>query len=98
MGGSIGLAARDCVDDAEVVGWGRDPERLRIALERGAVSRTAGSVAEAVDGADLCFACAPVGALPGLVREALAAAGPDCAVTDVGSTKQSLLEIGRAHV
>jgi prephenate dehydrogenase len=32
-----------------------------------------------------------VGALPELVRAALAAAGPDCVVTDVGSTKQGLL-------
>jgi prephenate dehydrogenase len=95
IGGSIGLAAREFVEDPEVVGFGRDPRRVRVALEHGAIDRAAGSVAEAVDGADLCFACAPVGALPGLVREALAAAGPACSVTDVGSTKQSLLrEIG----
>jgi prephenate dehydrogenase len=92
IGGSIGLAAREYLEDAEVVGYGRDPERLRVALERGAIDRAAGSVAKALDGADLCFACAPVGALPKLVREALAAAGPGCAVTDVGSTKQSLLD------
>jgi prephenate dehydrogenase len=91
IGGSIGLAAHEYVEDAEVVGYGRDPQRLRVALERGAIGRVAGSVAEAVDGADLCFACAPVGALPGLVREALAAAAPGCAVTDVGSTKEQLL-------
>ena len=91
IGGSIGLAARDYLEDAEVVGFGRDPGRLAGALERGAIDRTAGSLPEALDGAQMCFACAPVGALPGLVREALAAAGPDCAVTDVGSTKEQLL-------
>jgi prephenate dehydrogenase len=91
IGGSIGLAARKYLQDAEVVGCGRDPDHLRVAVERGAIDRAAGSVASAVRGADLCFACAPVGALPGLVRGALDAAGPDCAVTDVGSTKQSLL-------
>ena len=48
-------------------------------------------MAAAVERADLCFACAPVGALPELVRAALDAAGPDCVVTDVGSTKQDLL-------
>jgi prephenate dehydrogenase len=91
IGGSIGLAAREHVEDAEVVGFGRDPDRLRVALERGAIQRAAGSLPEALDGARICFACAPVGALPGLVREALAAAGPDCVVTDVGSTKEQLL-------
>jgi prephenate dehydrogenase len=95
IGGSIGLAAREYVEDVEVVGFGRDPERLRRALERGAIQRAAGSLPEALDGAQMCFACAPVGALPGLVRDALAAAGPDCVVSDVGSTKQRLLgEIG----
>ena len=67
------------------------PERLERARELGAVDRVATSLAEALDGAELCFACAPVGALPGLVAEALSAAGPDCAVSDVGSTKQDLL-------
>jgi prephenate dehydrogenase len=91
IGGSIGLAACEYLEDAEVVGYGRDPRRLRAALERGAIHRAAESVAAAVRGADLCFACAPVGALPALVREALSAAGPGCAVTDVGSTKEQLL-------
>jgi prephenate dehydrogenase len=91
IGGSIGLAAHEHAEDAEVVGFGRDPRRLDRARELGAIDRTAGSVAEAVEGADLCFACAPVGALPALVRAALAAAGPDCVVSDVGSTKQGLL-------
>jgi prephenate dehydrogenase len=92
IGGSIGLAAHERVEGAEVSGYGRHAGRLRAALERGAIDRAAGSVEEALDGAEICFACAPVGALPGLVRAALAAAGPDCVVTDVGSTKQGLLE------
>ena len=91
MGGSIGLAAREHVEGAEVVGFGRDPERLRSALERGAINRAAGSLEEAVEGAELCFVCAPVGALPGLVRSALDASGDDTLVTDVGSTKHDLV-------
>jgi prephenate dehydrogenase len=92
IGGSIGLAAREHVNGAEVVGFGRNPERLRTAVERGAIDRAATSVAEAVEGAELCFACAPVGALPELVRAALDASGPDTLVTDVGSTKHDLVE------
>jgi prephenate dehydrogenase len=91
IGGSIGLAAHEHVEDAEVVGFGRDPGRLRRALELGAIDTAADSVAAAVEDADLCFACAPVGALPELVQSALQTAGPDCVVTDVGSTKQGLL-------
>ena len=91
IGGSIGLAAREHVEGAEVVGFGRDPERLRLARERGAIDRAAGSLEDAVEGAELCFACAPVGVLPGLVRAALDASGDDTLVTDVGSTKQDLV-------
>ena len=38
------------------------------------------------------FCAAPVQALPGLVAEALAGSGPECVVTDVGSTKRRLIE------
>jgi prephenate dehydrogenase len=91
IGGSIGLAAKERVEGAEVVGFGRDRERLELARERGAIDRAAESVGEAVDGAQLCFACAPVGALPELVRAALEASAEDTLVTDVGSTKQDLV-------
>jgi prephenate dehydrogenase len=91
IGGSIGLAAREYLEDVEVVGSGRDRKRLARALERGAIDRAAESLPAAVAGADLCFACAPVGALPGQVRAALEAAGRDTLVSDVGSTKEDLL-------
>jgi prephenate dehydrogenase len=90
IGGSIGLAARRRLD-AEVVGCGRSPERLRHAVELGAISRGAGSVAEACEGAELVFCAGPVAALPEQAREALAAAGPETVVTDVGSTKGELV-------
>jgi prephenate dehydrogenase len=91
IGGSIGLAAHEHVEDAEVVGYGRNPERLRRAVELGAIDSAAGSIADALDGASICFACAPVGALPELVAQALEAAPRDCVVSDAGSTKQQLL-------
>jgi prephenate dehydrogenase len=91
IGGSIGLAAKEHVEDTEVVGFGLDPERLELARQRGAIDRAAASIEEAVDGAQLCFACAPVGVLPELVRAALDASGDDTLVTDVGSTKQDLV-------
>ena len=91
IGGSIGLAARRRLD-AEVVGCGRSPERLQRAVELGAIDRAAASVAEACEGAELVFCAGPVAALPDQVREALAASGPETAVTDVGSTKGELVE------
>ena len=86
IGGSIGLAA-----DAEVSGWDPADGVLELALERGAVTTACGSLAEAVDGADIVFVAVPVGALPSVVAEVLTAAGEDCVVTDVGSTKRSVV-------
>jgi prephenate dehydrogenase len=91
IGGSIGLAAREYVEGVEVVGCGRDPDNLRLALERGAIDTAVDSPDQALEGAELCFACGPVGALAQQLRSALAAAGPGCAVSDVGSTKGDLL-------
>ncbi|MGN6585911.1 MAG: prephenate dehydrogenase/arogenate dehydrogenase family protein [Solirubrobacterales bacterium] len=91
IGGSIGLAARRRLE-AEVVGCGRNPERLQRAVELGAIDRGAGSVAEACEGADLVFCAGPVAVLPEQARAALAAAGSDTVVTDVGSTKGELVE------
>ena len=90
IGGSIGLAAREHVG-AEVVGFDPDPGVLDAARGRGAVDAVANSVAGALEGAGACFACAPVGALPQLVAEALEAAPADCLVTDVGSAKRAVV-------
>jgi prephenate dehydrogenase len=91
IGGSVGLAARERLG-AEVVGYDPAPGALDAALEVGAVDRAAAGVADALDGAEAAFVAAPVGALPEAVRAALAAAGDDCVVTDVGSTKRTVVE------
>jgi prephenate dehydrogenase len=95
IGGSIGLAAREHVADVEVAGFDAQPGVLDAARELGAVDVAAGSLAEALDGAGACFLCAPVGALPALLEEALAAAPPDCVVSDVGSTKRGIADATR---
>lgn len=90
IGGSVGLAARERIEGAEVIGYDVSAEAVSAALERGALDRAAGSPAEALVGAEACFACAPVGSLTELVSAALDAAAEDCVVTDVGSTKRSI--------
>jgi prephenate dehydrogenase len=91
IGGSIGLAARARLG-AEVVGWSRSAATRERAVQLGALDRAADSLAEAVADAEAVFVCAPVGVLPDVLREALAAAPDDCVVTDVGSTKRSVVE------
>ena len=87
----MGLAARG--QEHEVVGWDPDHAVLARATELGSLDAAVSTLEEAVRDAEICFACAPVGVLPGLVQEALAAAGEDTAVTDVGSTTRAIAAI-----
>jgi prephenate dehydrogenase len=93
IGGSIGLAAHARAG-AEVSGYDPDEAVRARALQLGAIDSAAEDVAGAVAGADVVFAAAPVGALEETVRLALDAAGADCVVSDVGSTKRALADAG----
>jgi prephenate dehydrogenase len=87
IGGSIGLAARRRAD-AQVRGYDPDAHVRARALLCGAIDEQADSVRDAVHDAEAVFVAAPVGALADTVAQALAAAPPDCVVSDVGSTKR----------
>jgi prephenate dehydrogenase len=90
MGASIGLAAKRAGVE-RVTGFDADPEALAVAAERGAVDEAAGSLAEAVRGAELAVCAVPVAHLAHGVEEVLAASGDGCTVTDVGSTKGAVV-------
>lgn len=94
IGGSIGLAARGRAG-AHVCGFDPDEAALQAALELGAIDERVSDVARAVAGAQVVFAAAPVGVLERTVSEALVCAGPDCVLSDVGSTKLALDEARR---
>jgi prephenate dehydrogenase len=91
IGGSVGLAARERLG-ASVAGFDPAPGALDAALEVGAVDHAATGLQDALDGAEAAFVAAPVGVLPATVRAVLDAAGEDCVVTDVGSTKRTVVE------
>ena len=91
IGGSIALAARERLG-AEVSGWDADPAALDAAVGRGAIPSGAGSLASAVAAADLVFTAAPVDVLPDLVHAVLAHAPAGAVVSDVGSTKRTIVE------
>jgi prephenate dehydrogenase len=92
MGGSLGLALRARAGVAEVRGADPDPEALRVALAVGAITEAAAGVDEAVAGAEAVFLAAPVTELAPLARRALAASGPACLVSDLGSAKAAVLD------
>jgi prephenate dehydrogenase len=93
IGASAGLAARRAGLD-RVTGWDDDSQALAVAAERGALE-PAGSLEEALEGADVALVAVPVASLPLLVRATLEHAPADCAVTDVGSTKGAVCAASR---
>lgn len=91
MGGSLALAARQRGQVREVRGYDTDPRSLDDALARGVITRRCTSVGDAAAGADLVVVCTPVRRIPALVEEAAAADPPPHMISDIGSTKATLL-------
>jgi len=88
IGASVGLAAQRA--GAAVAGWDADERALGVAVGRGAVE-AAGSLEEALRGAELAVVAVPIAALPAQVAAVLEATGEETTVTDVGSTKASVV-------
>ena len=93
IGGSIGLAARRRAG-AHVCGYDRDAAVCARALELGAIDTHCEELAGAVDGAEVVFVATPLASIAETVALALEHAGPECVVSDVGSTKRSLAAAG----
>ncbi|MFZ2113968.1 MAG: prephenate dehydrogenase/arogenate dehydrogenase family protein [Solirubrobacteraceae bacterium] len=90
IGGSIGLAARRRTG-AYVVGYDREASALSSAVELGAIDEPAFAISDAVREADVVFIATPVGAATDTALLALEAAGSECALSDVGSTKRAIV-------
>jgi prephenate dehydrogenase len=92
MGGSMGLAVRERLGVEKVIGYSRTGRTLQQALELGAITDKASSIEEAVAAAGICFIATPVRTILEVLRRAHAASGPGCIITDMGSTKSSLMK------
>ncbi len=90
IGGSIALAARERLD-AEVAGFDTSAAALQTALEQDVLTRACETIAEATREADAAFVAVPVGVLPDTVADTLRAAPESCVVSDVGSTKRTVV-------
>jgi prephenate dehydrogenase len=93
LGGSIGLAVKAAAIPCRIVGYGHRPATLKRALEMGAIDESASSCKEAVAGADLVILCTPVGLFETLMTEMAPGLAAGATVTDVGSTKRSVVEM-----
>lgn len=93
IGGSIGLAAKRRGLDGQVIGIGRNEDRLRRAIELGAIDRMTTELREGVSEADLVIVCTPVESIATFVRQTLQHTKPTTLVTDAGSTKETIVRL-----
>ena len=91
LGGSVAKAVRARGAAREIVGVGRDLTRLQPAVADGAVDRVTTNLAEGVRGADVVILGATVLANDALLPAVWAAVPSGACITDVGSTKRSIV-------
>ncbi len=92
IGGSLALALRQAGQVVEVVGCSRNAANLEEAQRLGVIDRWTTDPLEACEGADVGVLAVPLGSMQGLA-EALAGHWPEQALlTDVGSSKQAVIE------
>ena len=99
IGSSVARIARERADIAgEIVANARTQATLDRVMELGFADRVELDPARAVAGADCVMLCAPVGAYEALAQTIAPYLDPGCIITDVGSTKQSVIRDVTPHV
>jgi cyclohexadieny/prephenate dehydrogenase len=92
IGSSVARIAKDRGGIAdEVVACARTQASLDRVVELGIADRTELDAGKAVTGADCVMLCAPVGAFAEIATRIAPHLEPGCILTDVGSTKQSVI-------
>lgn len=91
IGGSLALCFKG-KPGIKVVGHSVNPASVEKYVARGVVDEATTSLAEAATDADFLFLCVPVGKLEAYIEElSQLRLKPGCVVTDVGSTKYSVV-------
>jgi prephenate dehydrogenase len=95
IGGSFALALKQAKAVSHVMGVGRDPANLKLALERRAIDSIAPDPAAAARGADLVLLAAPVGQYGRIFTALRSELGDKTILTDAGSTKCDVVAAAR---
>ncbi|MEZ6087160.1 MAG: prephenate dehydrogenase/arogenate dehydrogenase family protein [Pirellulaceae bacterium] len=92
LGGSVALAAKQRWPSLKVVGSSRKEETRQRMIELGIVDQAYADVETCVASADLIVVAAPVVQIASMLPMISAASPPDATITDVGSTKQAIVD------
>ena len=96
IGGSFAFALKKAGKVRQVVGVERTSLVLQRALELGIIDQMGGSVAEAVQGADLVLIAAPVAQTGAILASIQPHLQSGTVVTDAGSTKSDVVVAARS--
>ncbi len=92
LGGSIGLALQSRGLAGRVVGVGRRQSSLEDAVRLGVVQEATTNLEEGVSAADFIVVCTPVDLIADYVSRIAEVCAENAIITDVGSTKQQIVE------
>jgi len=92
IGGSLAKALRDSNAVTEVIGCGRDADNLQRAVDLDVIDHFELNPAQAVKNADMVVLAVPVGAMRSILEQIKPHLADDCILTDVGSTKRSVVD------
>ena len=95
IGGSLALALKQAGAVQRVTAYARRQATLDEALELGVIDAGSTDMAEALAGAEVVVLATPVGVMEGVLRQMAPHLAPDMVLTDVGSTKGSVVEAAR---
>jgi len=96
IGGSLARALKAVHGCEEIVGAGRSSKALDEALALGVIDRAETDLARAVAGAEVILLGVPVGAVEAVLRQIQPHLAPATIITDVGSTKGSVVAAAEA--
>ena len=96
IGSSLALGLKQAKAVSHVVGCGRNQANLQKGIELGVIDSYCDSVAEAVKGADVVVVAVPLGTMQNIFEQMSNVISSTTIVTDVGSTKGSVIEAARA--
>ena len=95
IGGSLARALRRAGFAKEVVGYGRNLNNLKLAVELGVVDHAEVRIDAAVQDADMILIAAPVGAMAEVFSQLAGKVSRETVITDVGSVKASVIQSAR---
>jgi prephenate dehydrogenase len=96
IGSSLALGLKQAKAVGHVVGCGRNQTNLQKGIELGVIDSYCDSVAEAVKGADVVVVAVPLGTMQNIFEQMSNVISSTTIVTDVGSTKGSVIEAAKA--